>query len=543
MSTTRPGEWVDNATGLESIRPDQYEFRIPTQRYVSPEFVERERERSGCGCGRSPAAPTNCPSPATGRNTRSSTSPSSSSAVRTTSSADSSTPAGTAAMRCARRDRATPSADSSASTTCGPTTSKASCEGMLRENLAGPIDKTENSAAPGAGRHVRRLHLPQPRPRGRAAARTTSATRSSSCSSRTTSSEFTTVMDVTESHRLQLESRHGRLRRGLPHQRHPSPAAARCCTSTRGPRRYRFFENHSVAMAPFEVVGRRRRRSRSTGIMALPETFPAPSRCIPRFQELVAPYQDEDGQRDFPDGITARMLLQQATRDILTGMGLDVSGLTDAQMSRQPGLGAVPQLLHDHSGRRSHVVMAVPHPDGDPNRCIWHVASYMYLPEEFRGRSRAEPIVVDEPGSYKYFEALQQDYEQMPRQQLGPAQRRLDHMALVKEEVVIAHFHSVVDRTCPPRYADPHRSPCRHRRKDTMNLEESIAHHGRMAEAYRDAYLRQGVQDGEAFATPGSSPRTASTCRRTSPATRCFRSASFPPTPPWPPRWRPRPTP
>ena len=33
-----------------------------------------------------------------------------------------------------------------------------------------------------------------------------------------------------------------------------------------------------------------------------------------------------------------------------------------------------------------------------------------------------------------------------------------------------------------------------------MTLEERIAHHVRMAEAYRDAYLRQGVQDGEAFA-------------------------------------------
>lgn len=33
-----------------------------------------------------------------------------------------------------------------------------------------------------------------------------------------------------------------------------------------------------------------------------------------------------------------------------------------------------------------------------------------------------------------------------------------------------------------------------------MKLEERIAHHVRMAEAYRDAYLRQGVQDGEAFA-------------------------------------------
>lgn len=33
-----------------------------------------------------------------------------------------------------------------------------------------------------------------------------------------------------------------------------------------------------------------------------------------------------------------------------------------------------------------------------------------------------------------------------------------------------------------------------------MTLEERIAHHVRMAEAYRDAYLEQGVQDGGAFA-------------------------------------------
>ena len=34
----------------------------------------------------------------------------------------------------------------------------------------------------------------------------------------------------------------------------------------------------------------------------------------------------------------------------------------------------------------------------------------------------------------------------MPRQQKGLRNDRLDHMTLVKEEVVIAHFHSVVDR-------------------------------------------------------------------------------------------------
>ena len=61
-------------------------------------------------------------------------------------------------------------------------------------------------------------------------------------------------------------------------------------------------------------------------------------------------------------------------------------------------------------------------------------------------RLKTDHIEVEEPGDFKYFLALQQDYEQMPRQQRGLRNNRLDHMSLVKEEVVIAHYHSVVDR-------------------------------------------------------------------------------------------------
>ena len=70
----------------------------------------------------------------------------------------------------------------------------------------------------------------------------------------------------------------------------------------------------------------------------------------------------------------------------------------------------------------------------------------MYLPPEIRESFKVDLIEVEEPGTYKYFEALHQDYVQMPRQQLGLRNNRLDHMSLVKEEVVIAHYHSVMDR-------------------------------------------------------------------------------------------------
>jgi len=209
--------------------------------------------------------------------------------------------------------------------------------------------------------------------------------------------------------------------------------------------RYKFFGTHSIAMAPFEVKGADAEKQ-VEGIMALPETFPGTAAVIPRFQELVKPYTADDGSIDFPEDITARKLLQQATRDTLTGMGLDVSGLTDEQMSDNHGWTLFPNFFMTIRAGECHVIMAVPHPDGDPNRCIWHVASFMYLPKEIADQFSADLVEVDEPGSYKYFEALHQDYVQMPRQQLGLRNNRLDHLTLVKEEIVIAHFHSVVDR-------------------------------------------------------------------------------------------------
>ena len=209
--------------------------------------------------------------------------------------------------------------------------------------------------------------------------------------------------------------------------------------------RYKFFENHSVAMAPFEVHGASPEKQ-VEGIKALPETFPSTVAVLPRFEELVKEHVAEDGSLSFPDGVSARALLQQATRDTLTGMGLDVSGLTDAQMSDNHGWVLFPNYFMTIRAGECHVIMAVPNPEGDPNRCIWHVASYMYLPPETRESFEVDLIEVEEPGSYKYFEALHQDYVQMPRQQLGLRNNRLDHMSLVKEEVVIAHYHSVIDR-------------------------------------------------------------------------------------------------
>jgi hypothetical protein len=59
---------------------------------------------------------------------------------------------------------------------------------------------------------------------------------------------------------------------------------------------------------------------------------------------------------------------------------------------------------------------------------------------------KAEAIEVTEPGSYQYFLALQQDYDQMQRQQTGLRNRLLTHLTLVHEELNVANFHMRVDK-------------------------------------------------------------------------------------------------
>ncbi len=212
--------------------------------------------------------------------------------------------------------------------------------------------------------------------------------------------------------------------------------------------RYNFFGDHNLAVAPFEVrnVEGFGPEEEVNGIRQLPETFPGVAQILPRFEDLVAGYRDAKGALNFPTGVSARNLLQQATRETLTSNGLDVSGLTDEQMISNQGWLLFPNFFMTIRAGEAHVIMSLPHPDGDPNRCIWHVSSYMWLPPGLRDEYRAELVEVEEPGSYPYFLALQQDYEQMPRQQKGLRNTRLDYLQLAQEEVCIANFHRAVDR-------------------------------------------------------------------------------------------------
>ncbi|HET8710548.1 MAG TPA: aromatic ring-hydroxylating dioxygenase subunit alpha [Spongiibacteraceae bacterium] len=213
--------------------------------------------------------------------------------------------------------------------------------------------------------------------------------------------------------------------------------------------RYNFTSRHNLAVAPFDVKHANDPNfgadQEVAAVRALPGTFPGTAQVLPKFEELVAPYC-KDGKYTFPEGVSSRTLLQQATRETLTMTGFDVSELTDEQMTDNHGYLLFPNFFLTVRAGECHVINATPHPDGDPNRCYWHVTSYMWLPEPVRDQFKAEPVEVTEPGSFPYFLALQQDYEQMPRQQKGLRNKLLKHMVLAQEEVCVAHFHSVVDR-------------------------------------------------------------------------------------------------
>lgn len=209
--------------------------------------------------------------------------------------------------------------------------------------------------------------------------------------------------------------------------------------------RYSFFGDHSVATAPFGSAnlasfGPERAVE---GIRELPKTFPGVAEVLPRFETLVDGYRTPGGELAFPEGVTARGLLQQATRDTLTAKGLDVSGLTDTQMSDNQFYLLFPNFFLTIRAGEATFISSTPHADGDPTRCVWHVVNYQWLPLEARAAQRAP--LVDEPKDFPYFLALQQDYAQMQRQQDGLRQRGLEHMTLSRQEVRLAYFHSILD--------------------------------------------------------------------------------------------------
>ncbi|MCW1404108.1 aromatic ring-hydroxylating dioxygenase subunit alpha [Novosphingobium sp. MW5] len=215
-----------------------------------------------------------------------------------------------------------------------------------------------------------------------------------------------------------------------------------------GNARHGMFGDHGCAVSPFEVkdAANASLEEQVQAIRDLPSTFPTVAEVLPLFESMVAARRDAAGALVLGEGQTVRTILQQATRQTLTAKGLDVSSLADDQMSDNQGWFLFPNMFMTIRAGEATTILAWPHPSGDPGKCIWHVTAYMWLPEALRTQYRAQPVTVTERGTYPYFLALQQDYDQMPRQQAGLRNAGLTHLSLVREELSVARFHRAWDR-------------------------------------------------------------------------------------------------
>ncbi|MDE2403190.1 MAG: aromatic ring-hydroxylating dioxygenase subunit alpha [Sphingomonadales bacterium] len=209
-----------------------------------------------------------------------------------------------------------------------------------------------------------------------------------------------------------------------------------------------FYGDHRTAGSPFEVKNADvcSVEQQVEAIRSLPSTFPSVAEVLPTFEAMIAPHLSADGTYAFPAGESVRTILQKATRQTLTAKGMDVSGLTDDQMSDSRGWFFFPNFFMTIRAGEATTILMTPHPSGDPNKCIWHVTAYMWLPEPLRQQYRAELVEVKEKGSYPYFLALQQDYDQMERQQRGLRNEGLTHISLSQEEFCVAQFHANIDK-------------------------------------------------------------------------------------------------
>jgi phenylpropionate dioxygenase-like ring-hydroxylating dioxygenase large terminal subunit len=447
MRTARAGEWVDRGTGLSDIDFDQFPMRIKTDRYTSREFAERERERIWMRVWQVAGRVDELPEAGDWKEYR--IADQSYVVVR----------GGDGEIRgfvnaCRHRGNKLCSGGrgncgSARRFVCPYHHWSYGLDGRLlrvsRPDLVGPIDKDKHGLLPVSVECFAGFIFLNPDPDAAPLAEFLGD--AARLLEPYHLEEMVPVMNVRESLNCNWKVIVDAFSEGY-HVDAIHPELLRIISIDPSKERFGFFGDHYVVAVPFEVANVEGfgPEQQVEGIRELPGTFPGVAEVLPSFDKLVDAYRNQDGVLTLPAGVTPRTLLQQATRETFTRRGLDVSGLTDAQMSDNHAWLIFPNFFATIRAGEATIIWALPYPDGDPNRCIWHVVAYMWLPPEQRDAARAELIEVEEPGSYKYFLALQQDYEQMPRQQAGLRNSRLEYLSLARHEIRIGSFHRSVDR-------------------------------------------------------------------------------------------------
>lgn len=211
--------------------------------------------------------------------------------------------------------------------------------------------------------------------------------------------------------------------------------------------RFAAFGDHCAAAVPFGPASNGDVEEDVRSILSIPaEQFPLYADVLPRFSETIESFRDQAGRLVLPDGITAKGLFRQMIRQELSSKGYNVSRLTDTQMTDYQYWLLFPNVFIQVCAGDATVIVNEPHPSGDHNRCVWHVMFLHWAPQTGRA-AKTEPVKVMPAGEhYPYHWVLEQDFVQMPIQQEGLRNRLLDHMQLTRSEPRVAHFHAALDR-------------------------------------------------------------------------------------------------
>lgn len=210
--------------------------------------------------------------------------------------------------------------------------------------------------------------------------------------------------------------------------------------------RFHTMGRHCASTVPFGPATNGDIEKEVQNILGVPaEQFPLYGDVLPRFAEFAESCRTAEGQLVFPEGTTPRSTFQAMIREMLTAKGYDVSRLTDTQMTDYQYWLFFPNVFIQVSVGDATIIINEPHPSGDRNRCIWHVMFLHWLPETERAE-KAEPVKTMPSGEhYPYHWVLEQDYVQMAIQQDGLRNRLYKEMTLTKNEPRVAHFHSMLD--------------------------------------------------------------------------------------------------
>ena len=223
--------------------------------------------------------------------------------------------------------------------------------------------------------------------------------------------------------------------------------------------RFQRFGVHSISTTPFGQPGFDQLDDEIAvdTLLNIPTShFPGFIDVLPRFAELVKEYRSAEGKLNLPSGLTPRKLFQQAVRSNLNANGFDVSQLADCQMMDYQFWLLFPNVFIQICAGEATIIIAEPDPDENPNRCFWRVMTLRCLPEAQRQSQRAPFQQIAEEDHYPYFLALEQDFQQMAKQQLGLRNTTLSELVLTRQEPRVANFHSALNQWVGPIASPSH---------------------------------------------------------------------------------------